>query len=75
MEKLAVLEKKLGKLLDESAKLSRENEKLRSQLRFVGSETGKSRRILQEYKSLQEEKEFIRKKLDNILGKFKKLKI
>jgi regulator of replication initiation timing len=75
MEKLEVLEQKIGDLLKEVSQLKHENERVVSEIRFLETENNRAKEILLENKLLNEEKAFIKKKIDTIINKFEKLKI
>lgn len=75
MEKLEILEEKIGELLKKVSSLKRENEKLCSEIKYIETENNRAKKILQEHKSLSNEKMLIHKKIDGIMSKFEKLKI
>jgi regulator of replication initiation timing len=75
VEKLEILEEKISELLKKVSSLKRENEKLCSEIKYIGTENSTAKKVLQEHKSLSSEKVLIRKKIDGIMSKFEKLKI
>ena len=75
MEKFEILGKKVNELLKQISSLKRENEKLCSEIKYIETENSRAKKILQEHKSLSDEKLFIRKRIDDIMSKFERLKI
>jgi len=75
MEKLEVLEKKIGDMLKQVSLLKKENERIAAEMKFQETENNRAKKVLQENKSLNDEKVFIKKKIDSIMNKFERLKI
>ena len=66
MEKLEVLEKKIGDMLKQVSLLKKENERIAAEMKFQETENNRAKKALQENKSLNDERVFIKKKIDSI---------
>ena len=70
-----MLEKRVGELIKQISALKSENDKLRSEAKYIQGENNEAKKSMGEYKVLFDERAAARKKITSILGKFEKLKI
>jgi hypothetical protein len=75
MEKLLLLEKKIDELIKKIESLKHENEQFLSEQKFIREESIKSKKILVENEKLVNDKIIIKKKISELLDKFKQVQI
>ena len=73
MEKLALLEEKVGVLIDLSNKLKNENEKNLKEIEYLRTDNTRAEKLIQENEALLNQKSVVKAKLNELLDKFSKL--
>lgn len=75
MEKLVIIEKKINELVKKTQELARENERLVSQEKFMKDENSKAKKTLFEIEQFSQERKIIRKKITDLLEKYREAQI
>jgi FtsZ-binding cell division protein ZapB len=75
MDRFETLTKKISTLIDRATVLKKENDQLKSQIKFMEEENTRSKRVLYENESLNKTRVVLREKVNHILSKLSELKI
>lgn len=75
MEQLQLIEKKISELLKKTADLKRENERLASQEKFMKEENNRVKKTVFENDQIIQERKIIKKKITDLLEKYREAHI